>query len=80
MVTEDIYLVVVTTDPESLDTSTTVYRLTSGEAEFMYETEGEVNGYSAMFIDGTMDASIFGTTILVSPDGEVIFSCEITGQ
>ena len=80
MVTEDIYLVVVTTDPDSLDAITTVYRLTSGEAELMYETEGEVNGYSAMFIEGTMDASVFGTTIVVSPDGEVIFSCEITGQ
>lgn len=80
MVTEDIYLVVVTTDPDSLDAITSVYRLTSGEAELMYETEGEVNGYSAMFIEGTMDAPIFGTTIVVSPDGEVIFSCEITGQ
>lgn len=80
MVTEDIYLVVVATDPATLEGSTNVYRITSGEAELMYETEGEVNGYSVTFIEGTMDASIVGTTIIVSPEGEVIFSCDIADQ
>lgn len=80
MVTEDIYLVVATTDPATPEGSTNVYRITSGEAELMYETEGEVNGYSVTFIEGTMDASIVGTTIVVSPEGEVIFSCDIADQ